>query len=124
MSKLGFKDPLYPQMVTHKETVPKVNKPMITRPQPMDFPEVVPQSHIAGLSQIRSASVLSDPLTAHDENTLSLTKIAKIHRQEPKPSMHMKQEELEVELDGKEDKIEDEAQGTGTKLHVHDWTDI
>jgi len=150
LSGFGFKAPSYPQRVTSKETVPKVVEPdLIAQPQPMDLPEVsavVPQSQVAGPSQMRSASVLSDPSTDNDETALALTEIYKDDRQEPEPlanrhpvrallplhsvpaanqpepESHVKQEELEVELEEDEDKIEEEAQGP--KPHVCDWADL
>ena len=149
LSSFGFKAPLYPQRVTSKETAPKVVEPdLIAQPQPMDLPEVsavVPQPQVAGLSQTRSASVLSDLSTDIDETALALTEIVEDDQQELKPlashhpvcmllplhsgptanqlepESHVKQEELEVELEGDEDEIEEEAQGP--KPHVRNWAD-
>jgi hypothetical protein len=138
LGSFRFKAPSYLQRVTCKETVSKVVEPdLVAQPQPMDSPEVsaiVPQSQVAGPSRMRSASVLSDPLTDNDETAAVLTEIATGDQQEPKPASrsqhpvhmplplcsvptanlpepesHVKQEELEVELEGDEDKIEEEA---------------
>jgi hypothetical protein len=123
--------------------VSKVVEPdLIAQPQLVDLPEVVPQSQVAGPSRTRSASVLSDPSTDNDETASALTEIAEDDRQEPEPASHsqhhpvcsvptanrpepeshVKQEELEVELEGGEDEIEEEAQGP--KPHVRDWADL
>jgi hypothetical protein len=150
LSSFSFKAPLYPQRVTSKETVLKVIEPdLIVQPQPMDLPKVsavVPQSQIAGPSWTRSASVLSDPSTDNDETASALTEIAKDDQREPElltshhlvcmplplrsvptanqpePKSSVKQEELEVELEGDEYEIEEEAQGL--KLHVRNWADL
>ena len=114
----------------------------------MDLPEVsaiVPQLQVADLSQTRSASILSDLSTDIDETALALTEIVEDDQKELKPlashhpvymllplhsgptanqlepESHVKQEELEVELEGDEDKIEEEAQGP--KPHVCNWAD-
>jgi len=111
----------------------------VAQPQTMDSPEVsaiVEQSQVAGPSRTRSASVLSDPSTDDDETASVLTEIAEDDRQEPEPATgsrsqhpahvplplcsvptanlpepesHVKQEKLEVELEGDEDEIEEEA---------------
>ena len=147
LSGFGFKAPLYFQRVTSKETVVEPN--LIAQPQLMDLPEVsavVPQSQVAGPSRTRSASVLSDPSTDDDETASALAEIAEDDRREPEPQAshhpvrmplplhsvptanqpepesHVKQEGLEVELEGDEDKIKEEAQGP--KPHVHDWADL
>jgi hypothetical protein len=52
------------------------------------------------------------PLPLHSVPTANL----------PEPESHVKQEELEVELEGDEDDIEEEAQGP--KPHVCDWADL
>jgi len=146
LSGFGFKAPSYPQRVTCKETVSKVVEPdPVAQPQTMDSPEVsaiVEQSQVAGPSRTRSASVLSDPSTDNDETASALTEISEDDRQEPEPASrsqhhpvcsvptanrpepesHVKQEELEVELEGGEDEIEEEAQGP--KPHVRDWADL
>lgn len=55
-----------------------------------EVPAVVPQSQVAGTSQTRSASILSDPSTDNDETASALTEIAEDDRQEPdsEPASH------------------------------------
>ena len=76
LSNFGFKAPSYPQKVMRKETVSKVVEPESA---------IVP---VAGLSQTRSASILSDPSTDNDEIVSALTEIAEDGQQEPDPASH------------------------------------